>query len=77
MKLSYEEQKRSILIGNLKKNQEMMRLTDNEVALKARMSKRTYQEKKNIHTNRYFTGPELVRLFKALNFSPEQKAESL
>ena len=75
--LSYEEQKRSILIGNLKRNQEMKRLTDDEVALKAHIKKRTYQEKKNVHMNRYFTAPELIRLFKALDFTPEQKAESL
>ena len=75
--LNYEEQKRSTLIGNLKRNQEMKRMTDDEVALKAHIKKRTYQEKKNIKMDRYFTAPELIRLFKALDFTPEQKAESL
>lgn len=75
--ITYEEQKRSALIGNLKRNQEIKRMTDDEVALKAHIKKRTYQEKKNIKMDRYFTAPELIRLFKVLDFTPEQKAESL
>lgn len=76
--LKYEDQKRLMLIANIKRNQELKMLTDDDVALKVRMNKRTYQAKKNPkNKDRYFTQPEMVRLFKVLGFTEAQKAESL
>ena len=75
--LSYYEKKRLTFIANIKRNQELKRLTDGEVALKAHMNKRSYQEKKNPNTDRKFTFPEIVHICQVLDFTSEQKAESL
>lgn len=66
IKMSEEERRYALLKGNILKRMEANQVTDKQMAACTGMTAGTYAKKK-LHPER-FTGPELMRLFKKLEF---------
>lgn len=75
VKLSEFEEKDRLVQGLIAKNQTFLKLSDEDVAKKVSLSKRTYQNKKN--RPRTFNLHELRRVCKILGFSEDEKSQIL
>lgn len=75
VRLSEMEEKARLVQGLISKNQTMLKLSDEEVAKKIALSKRTYQNKKNRPDT--FKLCELWRTCKVLKFTEEEKKQVL
>lgn len=75
VRLSEMEEKSRLVQGMILKNQAMMKLSDEEVAKKIAITKRTYQNKKNNPST--FKLGELWRTCKVLHFTEDEKQKIL
>lgn len=75
VRLSETEEKARLVKGLILKNQAMLKMSDEEVAKKIAITKRTYQNKKNNPST--FKLGELWRTCKVLRFTEEEKEKIL